>query len=121
MSNAMTEREIAEVLRAVPKKRRHVAVDLYEYDNDYDAMARAVVEQVMGPALADRDARLARLVEALEWYEERARTIQRYLEAKPPKVEGLTAVMTELGLDAGGHARATLADAGAGKERGDGV
>lgn len=83
----MTEREIAEiekVLRAVPKKTRHVAIDWYEYDNDWAGIARAVVERVVGPLdrracdetdrlwqqyakhVADRDARLARLVEAAE-------------------------------------------------------
>ena len=65
----MTEREIAEVLRAVPSEQVHAHCrdgcwlgddGVISYP-DYDAMARAVVERVV----TDRDARLARLGEAL--------------------------------------------------------
>ncbi len=48
--------------------------------------------------------RVAQLHEALAWYGERAQALRRYLEAKPPKVQAMTAVVTELGLDGGKRA-----------------
>ena len=140
----MTEREIAEVLRAVPPLyglwASHPHLGNYVVP-DYDAMARAVVERVVphypcraqrmadppqdcdapfcgchpawadaiqmllecgwGPC-ADRNARLARLGEAL-------RQIQREVASDPQNRWCRNALIV---------ADAALADAGAGKERG---
>ena len=131
----MTEREIAEiaeVLLAVPTvcgSHRRVdcaeaacIADPHSYP-DHEAMARAVAglinEQAARHAdccvdrqeLADRDARLARLGEAL-------RTVRFTLTALPtlyPQLKASEAVSKAVEI-----ADVALADAGAGKERGDG-
>ena len=54
------------------------------------------------------ETRVRALEAALEWYAERAQALERYLTAKPPKTEAVTAVVTELGLDKGERARAAL-------------
>ena len=153
----MTEREIAEVLRAVPtSKCACPAAPNFHRSRclpipDYDAMARAVAERVVsqypcraqrtadppqdcgapfcgcrpawadavqmllecgwGPC-ADRDARLARLGEAL-------RTVRFTLTALPtlyPQLKASEAVSKAVEI-----ADVALADAGVGKERGDGL
>jgi hypothetical protein len=39
--------------------------------------------------------------DVLEWYAEKARAMNRYASAKPPKAVPMTAVVTELSLDCG--------------------
>ena len=56
---------------------------------------------------------LRRAVEGLEWYEERTNALKRYMEAKPPQVTAITAVMQELALRA--PALADIARAAEGK------
>ena len=141
----MTEREIAEVLRAVPPlyglwashpHRNYVLPD-------YDAMARAIVERLMGLGwvnLADptvchgghaacvhviedmkvRDARLARLGEALKAMVAciddqvfvRNITNDDHFPSYVVQASRIVAVLKA--------AQDALTDAGAGKERGDG-
>ena len=128
----MTEREIAEVLRAVPRRSdgRWCSCS----STDYDAMARAVVERLMELGwvnLADaavchgghaacvhviedmkvRDARLARLVEAL-------RTTGDRLHGLSDDPECMAHVFADCPRYTCHEVRAALADAGAGKERG---
>jgi hypothetical protein len=58
-------------------------------------------------ALEQENARLRAVRErdeALEWYAERARALHRYMHAKPPNAEAMTAVVTELALDNGQRA-----------------
>lgn len=52
--------------------------------------------------------RVDSLEKTLRWYAERAESIKRYMEAKPPKQESIIAVMTELALDGGERSRAAL-------------
>lgn len=46
------------------------------------------------------------LIQALEWYAERARSMTRYLSKKVLSPEAVTAICTELSLDAGKRAEA---------------
>lgn len=54
--------------------------------------------------------RLEAAAAALAWYEEKATAMARYMDAKPPMAEAMTAVCAELALDNG--RRAALAAGG---------
>ena len=42
-----------------------------------------------------------KMEESLVWYAEKARSMARYSQTKPPNMDAMTAIVTELSLDAG--------------------
>lgn len=123
-----TKREIAEMLRAVPFLTGPAPECVCPLEPDYSAMAHAVVERVVEPLeatignvgearlqlerrlkdeLADRDARLARLVEALNESAERFDKIASVMDTDGQSPRAIT--VRSFASDI----RAALADAAA--------
>src|SRR5262245_8991660 len=75
-------------------------VDEWYQTGDWQKCVDALLPIVEAALQAER--------EALDWYAERAKALNRYMTAKPPKVQAMTAVVTELSPDNGQRALAAI-------------